>query len=82
MIDVTLYTKSECSLCKDIQATLLGLQQRLQFHLEEVDITSDDALFMAYRFLIPVVKFGSVELTAPIDPQKLEEALRSEIATH
>lgn len=81
MMVVTLFTKSECSLCEDVLTALRGLQDRFQLRLELVDITTDEALFAKYRYRIPVVQFGRMELSAPIDPRQLELALQTELGT-
>jgi glutaredoxin len=51
---ITLYTKSDCELCHEAKATLLALQDVLGFELEEIDITTDAALYDAFREEIPV----------------------------
>jgi glutaredoxin len=51
---ITLYTKSDCELCREAKATLLALRRELAFELEEVDITTDASLDAAFREAIPV----------------------------
>jgi hypothetical protein len=42
-------------LCDDVRATLEELRPEHTFALEEIDITTDAALFARYRFEIPVL---------------------------
>jgi glutaredoxin len=59
---VTLYTRPGCHLCDDARAELQRLRARLPFTLEEVDITSDDALHRRYLERIPVIALDGEEL--------------------
>lgn len=77
MIDVTLYTRESCHLCEEVVDSLEGLKERYPHRLTEVDITQDDDVLRQYRYAIPVVQIGSVELRAPITGEELEEALRA-----
>jgi hypothetical protein len=51
---IIFYTKSDCELCHEAKATLLSLQCELGFVLDEIDITTDPALYDAFRVEIPV----------------------------
>ncbi|MDX1687907.1 MAG: glutaredoxin family protein [Candidatus Promineifilaceae bacterium] len=77
MIEVTLYTKDGCHLCEEVAAKLTDLQERYPHHLTEVDITEDDDLFRRYRYAIPVVHVGDVELRAPVTEEELAGALHT-----
>lgn len=77
MIDVTLYTKEGCHLCEEVADMLGGLKERYPHHLVTVNITEEDAVYHRYRYAIPVVQIGGVELRAPITGDELEEALRA-----
>ena len=77
MIDVTLYTREGCHLCDEVAANLHGLRERFPHRLIEIDITEDSALYRRYRYVIPAVQIGDVELRAPITEEELEDALRS-----
>ena len=46
---ITLYTKTDCELCHVAKATLLALQRELPFDLDEIDITTDPALYDAFQ---------------------------------
>jgi glutaredoxin len=59
---VTLYGRPGCHLCDDARAALERVRASHPFHLEEVDIESDDALMTRYLERIPVVALDGVEL--------------------
>jgi glutaredoxin len=59
---VTLYTRPGCHLCDEARATLQRLQDRAQFTIEEVDITTDDGLHRRYLERIPVIALAGEEL--------------------
>jgi glutaredoxin len=62
MSTVTLYTRPGCHLCDDARAALQRLRARLPFTLQEVDITTDDALHRRYLERIPVIALDGEEL--------------------
>jgi uncharacterized membrane protein len=73
---VLFYTKEHCHLCDDAKALLVDLQKEYEFTIREVDISSDDELFLAYRFSIPVVALGNgLKVEAPITEERLRWAL-------
>lgn len=75
MKTLTLYTKTDCTLCDQVKS-YLTLRQHVHPHqLVEVDITHDPDLFARYRFHIPVVECGNVRLKAPISNGDLEQLL-------
>ena len=51
---ITLYTKEDCELCHEAKATLLPMQGELGFVLDEIDITTDPALYDTFCVEIPV----------------------------
>jgi hypothetical protein len=59
---VTLYSRPGCHLCDDARAVLQRLRQRAPFTLDEVDITTDDALHRRYLERIPVIALEGEEL--------------------
>jgi hypothetical protein len=59
---LTLYSKPDCHLCADAMVALEGLQSELGFALEELDITTDEALHRAYFERIPVLAVDGEEL--------------------
>jgi glutaredoxin len=59
---VTLYGRPGCHLCDDARAALERVRARHPFALEEIDITTDDALHARYLERIPVVALDGDEL--------------------
>lgn len=76
MITVTLFTKPGCGLCDELKSSLEHLQPHYPHELLQVDITQDEALFNQYRYTIPVVRIGELELAAPITAVQLQNALQ------
>jgi hypothetical protein len=73
---ITLYTKADCELCQVAKATLLDLQARLGFELDEIDITTDPALYAAFRVEIPVGYLEGRKLFKyRVDPELLRRQL-------
>jgi glutaredoxin len=62
MKTVTFYGRPGCHLCDDARAALQRVRATHPFHLEEVDIETDDALLARYLERIPVVALDGVEL--------------------
>jgi glutaredoxin len=62
MRTVTLYGRPGCHLCDDARDALERVRAVRPFHLEEVDIESDDALLHRYLERIPVVAVDGEEL--------------------
>jgi glutaredoxin len=54
MLEIVLYTKENCSLCRKARRALQELQNRFDFRLIEKDITLDPDLHERYRLDIPV----------------------------
>jgi glutaredoxin len=61
MPKVTLYSKVDCPLCDKARSTLERVRTRTPFELEEVDITTEQALAAAYTERIPVVAIDGRE---------------------
>jgi len=76
---VTLYSKTDCHLCDEARAGILGLlEEGLDLRLEEVNIEADPKLLRAYGERIPVCELGGeevFELTADVS------ALRARLDT-
>ena len=62
MKTVTLYSRPGCHLCDEARAALERVKVRAPFHLDEIDITTDDALHARYLERIPVVALEGEEL--------------------
>jgi glutaredoxin len=74
---ITLYGKAGCHLCDDARDLLDRLGKRYRVEVEEVDITSDPALFRAYDVRIPVIVIDArIELESPIQERDLRHALK------
>lgn len=52
---LTLYYRSGCSLCEDMQAELHIAQPRYGFQLQEVDVDSESALVAEFGHKVPVL---------------------------
>jgi glutaredoxin len=59
---LTLYSRPGCHLCDDARAALERVRARATFSVQEIDITTDDALHRRYLERIPVVALGEEEL--------------------
>jgi glutaredoxin len=78
VVTITLYSRPECHLCADALAALRALQAELDFELEELDITRDEALHRSYFERIPVVALDGEELFDYfVDEAVLRERLES-----
>ena len=62
MRTVTLYGRPGCHLCDEAREELRRLRREAPFALEEVDITTDDALHARYLERIPVLALDGREL--------------------
>ncbi len=62
MRTVTLYTRAGCCLCDEARERLERLRARRWFDLEDVDITSDDALHRRFLERIPVIALDGEEI--------------------
>jgi glutaredoxin len=75
---ITVYSSPGCHLCEDAMATLRRFQREFSFDLEELDITTDDALHRAYLERIPVGTLDGEELFEFfVDEALLRERLES-----
>jgi uncharacterized membrane protein len=75
MLNVTLYTRKNCTLCDEVKADLNDLQSQYPHRLVEVDIESEQVLMAKFSLEIPVVEVGPYSLKAPITRQKLQMTL-------
>jgi glutaredoxin len=73
---VVLYGRPGCHLCDDALAVLERVRGRTPFTFQQVDIESDEALFMSYLERIPVVTIDGREIFQLfVDERALEAAL-------
>ena len=82
MLEITLYTKDNCSLCLKARRVLQDFQQRHAFRLAEVDITTDENLHERYKHDIPVATWNGEEIFHHrIDTKAFEMFLKERIET-
>lgn len=75
-INLTLYGRSGCHLCEDMEEAVLNFQREWGFVLERLDVDGDPALAEAYGRLVPVLKDGDLEICHYfLDPKRLREHL-------
>lgn len=73
---VVLFQRPGCGLCEEARVVLLAERARTPFDLEEVDISGDDDLELAYGIRIPVVTIdGEEAFEISVDPTRLRAAL-------
>jgi uncharacterized membrane protein/glutaredoxin len=77
-MQITVYSKPDCSLCEDVIALLSRLTPEYSLDVHEVNILDDPELLAAYHDKIPVVvaedgRFGW--LSAPIDEREMRRYL-------
>jgi glutaredoxin len=74
---VTLYTKSDCGLCREAEAMLRRISGKIRFELELVDIEADRAAYASFWDRVPVVAVNGEEVAAaPLDEMRLASVLR------
>ena len=77
LLELTLYTGPNCSLCESVKAELLAQGADRHFVLREVDITTDRALKKRYGLSIPVLEIdGETLLSGRIEPAELRRVLK------
>lgn len=54
-LQVVFYTKAGCHLCEHARDMLDDIASEVDYHLTEIDIRSDPAIFEQYRYRIPVL---------------------------
>ncbi|WP_445002783.1 glutaredoxin family protein [Exiguobacterium alkaliphilum] len=74
---LTLYRRDNCSLCEEALVMLEWLREDYPFELEQIDITTDEALEAKYLFEIPVVIYeGRVISQGRYDDSKVEDFVK------
>ena len=66
-VQVTLYSKPDCSLCDNLLADLAWLQRELDFTVVSRDISDDPTLREKFQYLVPVLEIGDALYTPPHD---------------
>jgi uncharacterized membrane protein len=79
MLNVTLYSRTDCHLCERAEADLKSLQKTLSFKLSVINIDSDEVLKATFDKEIPVVEAGPFQLKAPFTKQELRMTLGAAI---
>jgi len=59
---LTLYSRTYCHLCHDMQAALEALRGEFEFELRVLDVDADPALLARYDERVPVLTAGGREL--------------------
>lgn len=73
---VVLYSKPGCHLCEIAHQQLLDLRREFEIAIDEIDITTDAALFKKYFDKIPVLSVDDhTTLAAPIRVEDVRAAL-------
>jgi glutaredoxin len=76
LVTVKIYTKEDCHLCEEAKETLLAAQKDFLFNFEEVDITSDKALYQEFKEKIPLILIeGKIAFKYRIEEKKLRRKL-------
>jgi glutaredoxin len=77
MPTVRMYSRPGCHLCDEARQMILALRARVPFAFEEVDVSGDDELELAYGIRIPVVLVDAEErFEIAVDEEELEAVLR------
>ncbi|HZU11694.1 MAG TPA: glutaredoxin family protein [Chloroflexota bacterium] len=80
-IDVTLYGRPGCHLCEDAGRLLRRLRRRYNLHITDVDISGDPDLVRRYDIVIPVIRAGAEEISAPIREQDVRDLLERAVSS-
>lgn len=77
-IDLILYTGPQCHLCHQAQAVIANANID-NISVNQIDISTDSALFNRFRYAIPVVELVATGqlLTWPFDQQSFLEFIKS-----
>ena len=66
-LQVTLYSKPNCTLCDELLADLAWLQRELDFHVVSHNINDDPTLQGKFQYLVPVLEIGGTLYNPPHD---------------
>jgi uncharacterized membrane protein len=75
MVEVILYSRSECHLCEIVEQELNKLKLKIPHQLSIVNIDDSPELRIKFGLIIPVVEIGPYQLRSPINPKDLEITL-------
>lgn len=77
MIEVILYSRSDCHLCEMTRGYLDELRGEIPHRLTIIDVDSSPELQRQYGFNVPVVRVGPYTLSAPIERLDLAVTLKA-----
>jgi hypothetical protein len=66
-LQITVYSKPNCSLCDNLLADLAWLQRELDFRVISQDISEDPVLKAKFQYLVPVIEIGGILYNPPHD---------------
>ncbi|MCC3355973.1 glutaredoxin family protein [Bacillus sp. REN16] len=77
-MQVTMYSKENCSLCIKAKKMIEELSEDYPLDLHEVDIYKDDELLEKYQIMIPVIEIDGNEVEyGIIHKETIQEYLRN-----
>ena len=56
------YTKAGCPLCEEAEELLEAAAEHVALEVEKIDIYRDEALFQRYRYRVPVIRLGDLDV--------------------
>lgn len=74
-MQITLYTKPNCSLCDNLMDDLAWLQRELEFTVVSQNINDDPLLYERFRYLIPVLEIAGVLYNPPHDLLQIRQRI-------
>jgi glutaredoxin len=75
-MEITLYSKENCSLCDEALGLLSRLANEYEFDLDVVDISESKEAWDKYRYMVPVVLVeGELRAHGRITEEKLRALL-------
>ena len=66
-MQITIYSKPNCSLCDTLLDDLAWIQRELEFTVVSQDINADPTLKEKFQYLIPVLEIDGVLYNPPHD---------------
>jgi hypothetical protein len=77
---ITLYGRSGCHLCDDVEKRITSVARDFPISLQVVNIAGNAALEEKYMFTIPVVEIDGEEVFVSVTSVMTEAELREELA--
>ena len=82
-LQITLYSKPNCSLCDDLMADLAWLQRELDFTVTSHNINDDPTLQAKFQNFVPVLEIDGTLYNPPHDllqtRQRIVRAARNQV---